>query len=692
MSANRTERLLTLVILLLSSGRGFTKHELFEEIELYGEAPSTAAREKLFDRDKAFLREQGIPVESYSEETLYDQDNSVRRYRIRAAAYRLPGVRFTPEESAVLALAANMWEQASLGSAAARALRKLQARGVAADDAAASPLQPRIRTNDPNFDTVWKATTTGTPISFGYRPAARARGAGQGKPVRRRSTRRQLQPWGMGSRFGHWYVVGWDLDRKAERFFRLSRITTPVALEPGSFTVPPEFDIDESLASLDQVFAPVSATVEVREGTAAQLRLRAEQVPAPEGAAPVRPARPGWDVLTLTVPDLDALAADTAELGANAVALDPPEFRQTVVDLLRQALAAQVRPVPPFTLSRRAPAPASSSTAAQSHLTRLLDLVPYILGNQGADLETTARRFGVSAGQLASDLNLLFVSGPRHYPNGLMDVNFENGQIYIDNAEDLSEPVRLGMDEAAALIVGLETLSSLPGLGNTPAVASALEKLSEAAGESGRVGTAVAARLTEPEGIAGLLDQLQQAITDRRQLALRYLVPSRDEVTDRTVDPRRLFSVNDRWYLQAWCHRSEGVRNFRVDRIHGAADSGPASWQGPDPDNFPSGLFRPGDDDELVTLILEPPAGWVETAYDAVRRADLPRGRTAVELRAGNTRWIPGFIARQGGSAAVAAPKALRRETEEWLRHALTSYSPSDSAPDSPPAVPQQPA
>ncbi|WP_461168666.1 helix-turn-helix transcriptional regulator [Arthrobacter sp. Z1-15] len=676
MSANRTERLLTLVIVLLSTGRGFTKQELFEEIELYGEAPSTAAREKLFDRDKAFLREQGIPVESYSEETLYDQDNSVRRYRIRADAYRLPGVRFTPEESAVLALAASMWEQASLGSAAARALRKLQARGVVADASAASPLQPRIRTNDPNFDTVWKATTTRTPISFGYRPAARVRSSGgAGKPARRRSTQRHLQPWGMGSRFGHWYVVGWDLDRRAERFFRLSRITTPVALETGSgYEVPPDFSIEESLASLDRVFAPVTATVEVRKGSAAELRLRADAPPVPAGRA-------GWEVLTLTVSDLDALAADTAGLGTHAVAVDPPEFRQTASDLLQLALAAQLRPLPSFALSRRTPAPASSSTAAQSHLARLLDLVPYVLGNQGADLEQTARRFGVSPAQLASDLNLLFVSGPRHYPNGLMDVNFENGQIYIDNAEDLSEPVRLGMDEAAALIVGLETLSTLPGVGDTPALAGALEKLSEAAGESGRAGTAVAARLAEPEVTAGVLDELQRAITGRRQLQLRYLVPSRDEVTDRTVDPRRLFSVNDRWYLEAWCHRSEAVRNFRVDRIHRVADSGPASWQGPDPDSFPSGLFRPGPGDELVTLLLEPSASWVESAYDAGRRADLPRGRTAVELRAGNTRWIPGFVARQGGSVVVAAPESLRRETGEWLRSALANYTGHDSAP-----------
>ena len=680
MSANRTERLLNLVIALLSTRRGFTKHELFDEIELYREASSEAAREKLFDRDKAFLREQGIPVESYGEEPLFEADNSLRRYRIRADAYRLPGVRFTPEESAVLALAANLWEQASLGSAAARALRKLHTRGVLAEDAAASPLQPRIRTNDPNFDAVWRATTTRTPITFGYRAASRA-GTGAGGSTggaagpaggsasarKRRSTVRHLEPWGMGSRFGHWYVVGWDRGRKAERFFRLSRMSTDVTVEDGSYEVPEAFSIGASLASLDQVFAPVTAEVRVRQGTGAQLRSLA--------AEPAASAGGGWEILALTVPDLDALAVDVAALGASAAALRPDELRTAVVDLLSGAAAAQRRPVPAYTLTRRRQAPAGSATAAQSHLTRLLDLVPYVLGNQGADMEQTARTFRISSEQLAGDLNLLFVSGPRHYPNGLMDVSYENGQIFIDNAEDLSEPVRLGMDEAAALIVGLDTLSSLPGIGSAPALASALEKLSEAAGDSGRAGAAVAARIGGSEAAEAVLTKLQRAIADRRQLDLRYLVPSRDEVTDRTVDPRRLFSVDDLWYLEAWCHRSEGLRNFRLDRIQAVTDSGPASWQGPDPDGaFPASLFRPSAGDTLVTLLLEPSANWVESAYDAGRRAELSRGRTVVELRVGDPRWIPGFIARQGGSVTVLAPPELRIRTQEWLDAALSGY------------------
>ena len=657
----RTERLLNLVIALLSTRRGFTKQELFEEIELYSEAATAEAREKLFDRDKKFLREQGIPVESYSEDPLYEQDNSLQRYRIRSEEYRLPEVSFTPAESAVLALAAQMWEQASLGSAAARALRKLRARGVLAEDAAASPVHPAIRTADPNFDKVFRAVSDRTPITFGYR-------ASDG-----RESSRSVQPWGMGSRYGHWYLVGWDTGRNAERWFRLSRMTTDVSTARGTYTVPQDFDIHVSLASLDSVFAPTKAVVDVRSGAGAELRLRATGSAEPDAVLPPPPA--GWDRLWFTVTDLEALAADAAALGTAARAVHPPELRAGARAALDRARRFQAEQVPVFPAPSAPRSTVPKAAGAQERLSRLLDLVPYILANQGADMAETARRFGVSPEQLASDLNLLFVSGPRYYPNGLMDVNFETGEIYIDNAENLSQPVRLSMDEAAALVVGLDTLAALPGAAPTDAVASAHAKLTEAAGTAAGAGTSMAAELLPGGTPPDLLSTLQEAVLGRRRLAIRYVVPSRDEVSDRVVDPRRIFSDNNIWYLDAWCHRAQAGRFFRVDRILSVTDNGEAAADLPAADpQFPSSLFTPGEADEFVTIRLLPDAAWVADAYHAERRAQLPDGSQAVVLRTASSGWIPGFIARLAGSGAVLEPERLRSDTRAWLDEAVANY------------------
>ena len=192
-------------------------------------------------------------------------------------------------------------------------------------------------------------------------------------------------------------------------------------------------------------------------------------------------------------------------------------------------------------------------------------MVPYLTANQGADLNETAERFGVSTAELARDLNLLFVSGPRHYPDELMDITVEDNRIFIDNAERLSQPVRLGMDEACALIVGLETLAGLPGFRFHGTVGTTLAKLREAAGDAGSIGAAVATQIARNP-----IPQPSKCFSrppDGHRVLLDYLVPHRDEITRRTVEPLRLFSVNDRWYLEAWCLRAEGIRNFRLDRM-----------------------------------------------------------------------------------------------------------------------------
>lgn len=659
MSAKRTERLLNLVIALLSTTRGYTKEELFENIELYREAPTLQAREKLFDRDKAVLREQGIPVESFSDDVLYENDLAHQRYRINKEDYRLPPVRFTAGESAVLSLASRMWEQASLGSAAARALRKLQARGAADDDdSQLLGIEPRIRTNDPYFDDVWKATAERRPMEFGYRAAS------TGAELTRR-----LQPWGMGSRYGHWYVVGWDLVRQQERYFRLSRMTTPVRFLDGEYAVPPDFDIDTALARLQDSFAAETAVIDAAPDAAHALRPVGTEGSVEPGAG-----SQGWDRINRIYTDLDRFAQEAAAAATSAVVVAPEALRSAVAKRLRDALAASEADVPAIEFSAPEAKPERRKSSATDHLTRLLDLVPYIIAHQGADLSETARRFGVSPAQLAKDLDLLFVSGPKYYPDELMDVSYEGDRIFIDNAERLSEPIRLKMDEACALIVGLETLATLPGVASGSAVSSALAKLTEAAGSAGSIGATVATVITD-DPIRATLAEVQRAIADQARLRLEYLVPHRDEITSREVDPVRVFSRDNIWYLEAWCLNADAVRIFRLDRIRSLQRSGePAVPHAHSAEDFPASLFTPGADDVLVTLILTERARWVAEHYDAVRTTFLPDGRTAAELRLGSTAWVPGFIAQLGGEVTVAAPAQLRAETIRWLGEALRNY------------------
>lgn len=57
------------------------------------------------------------------------------------------------------------------------------------------------------------------------------------------------------------------------------------------------------------------------------------------------------------------------------------------------------------------------------------------------------------------------------------------------------------------------------------------------------------------------------ALVQRKRLALTYAARGTGEVSERVVSPLRLVHYRDNWYLDAWCHLRQGLRNFAVDAI-----------------------------------------------------------------------------------------------------------------------------
>ncbi|WP_432505044.1 helix-turn-helix transcriptional regulator [Kineococcus arenarius] len=334
-----------------------------------------------------------------------------------------------------------------------------------------------------------------------------------------------------------------------------------------------------------------------------------------------------------------------------------------------------------------------SGSASTERLSRLLAMVPYLLRHQGIPLEEAAEHFGIGTDDLVHDLELLFVCGtPGHMPDDLIDARWDSGRVYLSNADPIARPARLAVDEAVALLVGLRTLAEVPGLHDRDALDGAMTKLAEATGEAAAAAGSVRVdvRPGDDEQLAGVLATCRSALAAHRRLHLTYLVPSRDERTERDVDPMRLVTVDGRWYLEAWCHRAEGVRLFRLDRIEAA--------QALDADGTPparavsrdvqSDLFRPSPDDLLVTLDLAPQAAWVVDYYPVQSTEPAPPGAweqasLRVRLRAADTRWVRRLLLRLGAGARVVDPPELAVEVREAALAALARYrGTAPGAPD----------
>jgi len=314
-SRRKPERLLNLVICLLATRRPLTAEQIRQAVPGY-DRDSDEAFQRMFERDKNELRELGIPIRVER-----DWEGELG-YRIERQAYELPEIKLEPDEAAVLGLAAQVWQRAALAGAASGALLKLRAAGVETDEASARPFELRVDTPDPAFPALWEAVRDRRVVRFDYRAA------GRGEVLTR-----TVEPWGVVSRRGRWYLVGHDRDRGAPRVFRLSRIAgevRPVG-RPGQVTVPEDVDIRAMVDYQDKRLAtPRTATVRVRQGTCQGLRHR---------ATATRPGADGWDELEVTFHDPDRLGAWIASLGADVRVLDPPDLRDAVIRRLKGALA-----------------------------------------------------------------------------------------------------------------------------------------------------------------------------------------------------------------------------------------------------------------------------------------------------------------------------------------------------------------
>lgn len=315
-------------------------------------------------------------------------------------------------------------------------------------------------------------------------------------------------------------------------------------------------------------------------------------------------------------------------------------------------------------------------TGATARLSRLLALVPYLLARQGVPIGEAAREFGISERQLVKDLELLFVCGlPGHLPDDLIEADWESGHVYVSNADAIARPLRLGVDEAVALLVGLRTLAELPGLHDRDAIERAIAKLERAAGDAAAPGGQVAVEV-DGHGRGAILALWHQALALGRRLHLRYHVPARDETTERDVDPMRVVVVDGRPYLEAWCRRAEDVRLFRLDRVVDAKllDISAAVPEDARHRDFDDGVFQPSPDDLLVTVDLRPAGHWVAEYYPCESIEDLENDVLRITLRTADTRWVERLLLRLGGSGQVVEPADLADRVRNKAMSALAMY------------------
>jgi proteasome accessory factor B len=258
MARARTERMLNLLFVLLNSKTPLTREQIRERVPGYGD--SNDAFERMFERDKAALRDLAIPVETKPVDLFHDD---VLGYRIDRSDWLMPEISLTVEERTYLSLAASAWQSAQLSNAAKQAVSSVDAR----EQNSVVSVPVSLAKGRRHISEILAAISNGKTVTFDYV------GLNQSEVVRR-----SIDPWRALLHSGHWYLIGFDQEKGEVRTFRTDRIVGDVVetknyvLEP----MPKDFDLSSVTANWESSEnEAIIATVLVKPGRAASLRVLA---------------------------------------------------------------------------------------------------------------------------------------------------------------------------------------------------------------------------------------------------------------------------------------------------------------------------------------------------------------------------------------------------------------------------------
>ena len=177
---------------------------------------------------------------------------------------------------------------------------------------------------------------------------------------------------------------------------------------------------------------------------------------------------------------------------------------------------------------------------------------------------------------------------------------------------------------------------------------------------------------------------LGSALVQRKRVWLRYFKRSDRSVSEREVSPQRLVNYRNTWYLDAWCHSSDGLRRFALDAVQEAKlldtkarhvalrdletqlDAGYGIYGGT------------GAKVKWATLVFNAEAAqWVanEEWHAQQKSRWLADGRYELQVPYSEATELTMDILRHGDSVVVAGDKALAAAIRSRLQRAAALYA-----------------
>ena len=279
----------------------------------------------------------------------------------------------------------------------------------------------------------------------------------------------------------------------------------------------------------------------------------------------------------------------------------------------------------------------------------LIELLPWLVANNGSSLKEIAEQFDVSEKHALELIGQLVVTGPSQDGGGLVDIDFEDAEsIFVTDAKALDRPVKLNSFEAASLIAGLHYLEQFPALADVKVVAGLITKIASVIPNPENLVDVVAAPVS-----AAVVAEVEQAIASHVAIEISYAAVSKDDVSQRMVDPVAMYVRDDFTYLRAWCRTSQAWRNFRLDRVVAISSTS-------EPIDIPSAIESPeAVRDYLGVIELDKAYYGTLDQVDILSFKEYMWHAVEVELKVYSRDWLISLVLSSGGRMRAVGPPDL---------------------------------
>jgi proteasome accessory factor C len=640
-------RQLSLVAFLMAERRPITARDVKSNVEGYSEMSDEAFARRFYS-DRAELLSLGVPLQSQRDEFTGEE-----LYTLRSEQYFLPKLELEDEELAALQTALYLLEGKFAYAEPLRLALQNLALGRPGFAETASVTAQRVEVLDPDYSPEMPgrlaklegAISKQRTVKFEYWSASRDQHA-----------ERTLNPYALYNERGRWYVIGRDLDRDAERTFRVSRIEGEIKFatrRERDFRIPADFDVRKQLGRPEWQIGELvgEARIEVRGDTAWWVHRA-------YGAT----GRLEDDVFVTEYSSLSQLASWVLRQDGRAVPLEPDELKREVAAGLRRVRTAHEGKPPE--LPRESPQRSRDESLERpagpvvpERFGVLQALLAYLLAACGESTEAEIpasellERFpSIPPEELEEHLSLLNLV---NFGGGCYTIYTElsDGFVHVDKelwGDTFRLPPRLTPLEARAIRLALEYVGPMIAADAHSPLDKVRRKLEETFGQFELTQTSEPAVERAEEDLIGTLARGRD---ERRLVEIEYQKEVDAQPSTRLVEPYMFERALPHWYVHTWDRTSGGERSFRLDRMRSA--------------KLLRERFEPRDGFEPTRLRDARSARVLYTA--AIARYEIERGARRLvgggavrELPVGSDEWLESEILSKRGDAIVLEPVELR--------------------------------